>query len=371
MAKKQTPTYREHQEACKEVCANLPPVILLEGEEEYLRGTALHRILAAFAKAHPQAEIVSYQGTDTSGDHRVTIPSLLEELQSTGLFAAEKLVVLRQADTLLFGKSGGEEEGTRTPPSHRLAEWVATPTSGMWLLLDLKSAPRNRILGKALGKTAVVPCPPMTRQADTHAWLQAVAREEGKTLAPGVADLLFTAHGNRLGDLAGEMAKLTLYVGERETIEPDDVTAFLSGSVEFNAFGLTNAIEARDLKKALHFARLVAGVGSRDPTGKRIDAVGSVHRALAMVARVMEDLCQYRAHVGSGRPPREIAAEVGGSPFRAGPLLEAASQFPASEIRRLLDLIAGEIHATHDTGGDPFVSLERVCIACCRPPEPV
>lgn len=370
MAKKKIPTFREHLEASKAVCAECPPIVVLEGEEEHLRGETLRALLHSLQTTHPQADVVQYQGTDTSGEMRITIASLLDELTSPSLFAADKIVVLRQADALLFGKSA-EETGTRTPPSHRLAEWVAAPNPGMWLVVELKTLPRNRILGKALAKTAVVPCPPLTRQADTVSWLQGVARQEGKTLAPGVAELLHTAHGNRLADLAGEMAKLVLYVGERETIEPDDVKEFLSGTVEYNAFGLTNAIEKRDLKQALHYARLVAGVGSRDATGKRIDAVGSVHRALAMIANVMEQIIQYRAHVGSGRSPRDIAAEVGGSPFRAEPLLEAAERFPAPVLRHALDTLAGEIHATHDTGGDPFLSLERVCLACCRPLHPV
>jgi DNA polymerase-3 subunit delta len=235
------------------------------------------------------------------------------------------------------------------------------------LIIECEKLPKNRVIGKALAANSlVVPCPILSRSGDVATWLQMAAKETGKRLEAGVSDILFTAHGGQLGKLHGELQKLSIYVGQKETIQSEDVEAFLSGSVEFDVFGLTNSIEARDLGGALGFAKRICMQGTRDADGKKSDGQASAHRTLSMLASTIEGILGARVAMGQGASREDVASAVGTTPWRAERLMAAAGRYSIADLRRIVRTLAEEMRSTHDTGGDISFSLEKCVIACCH-----
>lgn len=358
----------EHRQALSEAQKDLPSILVLDGPEEQLRRTAAESITRAIRKRTPQAEIVSLHAGDSAAEQSNAIGQLLSELGTNSLFASERLIHMHDADNAFFGKTADSTSGRSVrsaTPLDRFLEYLTSPTETTWLLLEFKKLQRNRRAGKALAKLHVIPCPALTRRDEVTSWLTHTARDMGKDLEPGVSDILTTTHGTDLGSLQAELEKLATYVGDNRTIHPDDARAFLSGSSEFDVFGLTNSLEKRDLNSALDFARRISRQGLRDQAGKRTDGSSSSHRALAMMCNTVEGILAARVLSGQGGDAASLASELGTSPWRAEHLLQASRLYSLAELRRIMNTLCDEIRATHDTGGDVALSLERCVLACC------
>jgi len=367
-------TLREFQDALAEAVSGLPRVTLINGGEHYLRRDALGQLTESLRTHHPQVEIITYHGPASASEPGLALGTVVGELSSSSLFASEKAIILRQADRVLFPAKAadGEEEtgassarGRKQPDaSEMLIEYLDNPSDSVWLLLECESVRKQFRLGKALcAKAYVIECPTLSRQNEVDAWLRVEAGRLGKKIAPGVSEILFTAHGGNLGALHSELEKLSIYLGEREEISRQDVETFLSGSMELDVFGLTNALESRNLSDGLLFARRICLQGTRDQSGKKSDGASSAHRAMFMVSRTLENLFVARAVKGGAG---EVAAAAGTSPWRAEKLLESAEKFSVAELRHALAVMAEESRASHDTGADVSLSLEKVVIAACR-----
>lgn len=365
-------SYRSYQETLQTILQSIPPVIVLEGPEEYLRREAIGRILTALETRYAPLDTVTFHGPASRQEPPLPLEDLLNELRGRSLFAPSKVVVLRQADRVFFSSSDGGEEEERGPRGRsRLEEdfcaWVKAPDEGIWFLVEFEKLNRQRIIGKTLASSATVLfCPTITKQQDVIHWLRETVEGYGKRLEARAAELLFLAQGGNLGLLHAEVEKLVLYVGEASEIRTQDVEALLAGTIEFDVFSLTNALERRDLSQALWYARRISTQGLRDQGGKRTDAIGSVHRALFMVAQSLEGILAAKVILAQGGTSAEVASTTGTSPWRAEKLSEAARRFSLPELRRMIADLANWIHSTHDTDADPALMLERAVLAICR-----
>lgn len=378
MAKsKSAATLQEHAEALSRACRELPPVTVISGEDEFLRRRATERIVAALKKKHPGLDEVCFHGAPSQNEPGASLAQTLPELASSSLFAAEKLVLLRQADRMLFPRKGAEETEAEPAPAAKsgrgdtaaeaLVAYLAAPAQGTWLLIECAKLNRQYSLGKALAGCPEVPCPAPRSQGEVAAWLGREAKELGKRLDHGVADLLITAHGTGLGALRSELEKLAVYTGDDGEIALEDAKAFLSGSVEFDVFGLTNAVQARDMTEALKFARRINTHGLRSQDGKKTDAGGSAHMALSLLAGTVEGMLAARAlPPEEGDPKAALAAKLRIHPFRAELLLKAVRNYSIPDLRAAALRLAEETRRTHDTGADSALSLELAALACCR-----
>ncbi|MCL2001522.1 MAG: hypothetical protein FWG74_08820, partial [Planctomycetes bacterium] len=279
----------------------------------------------------------------------------------------EKLVLVRQAERLLFPRASQDEEepADAAAPGSRervFLESVERKSASIWLVLESSQLLRNRILGKRLAASAfLIPCPVPTH-FEIPGWLDERAAGLGKRLDTMAKELLVRAHGPDPGTLAGEIEKLALYANGNDDIDVGMVREFLTGSVEFAVFSLTNAIESRDREQAVFFARRIALQGMRDQRGRREDGERSAHRALAMLAGTVQGMLRAKVALARRLSAGDFAAEEALSHWRAGKLLEAAGRFSMPELRRMTGMAADQLRRVHDTGGDPLVALETMAV---------
>jgi DNA polymerase-3 subunit delta len=73
----------------------------------------------------------------------------------------------------------------------------------------------------------------------------------GKKIVPRAKDLLLSMAWNSLQELRQEIEKLSIYVGEKQTIDIDDLNRLCSVRIEVGAFALTDALGNRDAQAAL------------------------------------------------------------------------------------------------------------------------
>lgn len=361
--KRSSHSYDDYADALADALASCPRVLWVQGAEEYLRRDALARVEAALRRTYPDLERLALHGPDPAGGEGTLLRDLVAECGTSSLFASRRVILLRRGDRTLFPTGGADERAQEA-----FCALLDAPGEDLWLLLETEGSFGQFALGKRLAKSAhVVPCPEIRRPQEAEAFLRETARRKEKDLDREAASLLVQAHGTHLGTLASEVEKLVAHAGDAPAISAADVEQFLTGSFEFDVFGLTNAVEARDLSQALLYAGRILRIGTRDTQGRHTDAAGSAHRALSMLASTLENLLVARIALAEGADDATIAGRLRTSPFRARHLARAAREHSVSDLRRSLDAVAHEIHATHDTGGDPELSLLRASLAAARP----
>ncbi len=366
MAQKKWLNYSDYQKALEQVLQDVPPVVIVEGEEEYLRHLAIESIYKKIISEYPDVADVQFHGPSVQAEGKFEFSDLLTELSSASLFSSEKLIVFRGAQRTLFVAGNSEASSKKIPPVQSLAEYIKNPSLKNFLIIEVEKINKQRIIGKTMAKQVIIPCPVLGRQSDVIAWMKSVARGKNKELASDAASTLHRAHGSDLGVLASEIEKLVLYIGSEHIINEEDARQFLSGSVEFSIFELTNSLERRDLAGALHFSRLICEQGSRDQSGKKQDGQSSAHQAMALISSLLENMIHVRAMIAEQLSPSEIVAEMGMHPKRAENIIRTAGNFTIEELQHALSVMASEMHSTHDTGADTKLSLERVIVAVCQ-----
>ncbi len=370
---KETVGLRQHQKARAAYRSAFPKVAVLTGDCEFLRSQAVADSREAWEAHFPGGDVVVVR---CSGEARpVTLPDIVRELSGGSLFGKEKLVLVRDAGRVLFPTAGkGGDEAADTVPltansgnkprdrEKAFVDCLEKPASRIWLLLETADLPQNRILGKRLKEHAlIVPCP-QPNQRELAPWLQERAKQAGKILADTALDLLFRSHGSDPGLLASEVDKLILFADAADRIDAAMVGEFLTGTIEFEFFGYTNAIEQKNLKDALFFARRIAIQGSRDQKGKRENAESSAHRILAMLATTLQNLMKARLAASRRLDAHAFAGEEKIAPYRAEMLLSSSLRYSPRELRRMLSYAAEQIRRSHDTGGDVLLSLELMAV---------
>ncbi len=247
--------------------AKVLPLYVLPGDEDFLKREVLRslrrRVLGTEADTVPSV----HDGDDA------TFADVFDDLDSIGLFAARRLVVVENADPFVS--------------LHRaqLEKKIAALASKSVLVLDVKTWPGNTRLAKMVANPATIVCkaPPVYR---LPAWCVEWAKtQQQKKLSGPAAQSLVDLVGAEMGLLAQEIEKLATYVGRKEGIEVGDVDRLVGQGREENVFKILDAlVEGR---KADALAALGRLFDQGEPPMRLIGAFGFQLRRLAQAARLV------------------------------------------------------------------------------------
>ena len=208
------------------------PVFVLHGDDAFLRDAYRQEIVAnAIGQADRQTSVAVFDATAELAD-------VLDELRTLPFLAPRRVVIINDAEAFVSAYRG------------QLEDYLRSPSKTATLVLLVSSWPKNTRLYKLvsnIGRTFDCGAP----QKGLAHWLTKSASKRGKLIDRDAADLLLDWIGNDLGALSGEIEKLSLFVGQRETITAADVSATVTASAGPVAFALTNAMTAGDASGAL------------------------------------------------------------------------------------------------------------------------
>lgn len=187
----------------------------------------------------------------------------------------------------------------------------------------------------------------------------------GKRLSPGaIVALERLVGGDRVRALFGELEKVALFVGERKTIEAEDVEQVVERSQEIE-FLLTSSLEKKDLP------------GAMEGLAQLLEGGGGLPQAVASIAGCLRQLLAAKGatRATGGRLPgfgpqaqAWVAAYQAsglrmGNPNAAKFRAEAASRFETEELARAL-IAAAEVDRAIKGGGGRL-DVERLLWKIC------
>jgi len=267
-----------------------PPLIVLAGEELFLRGAQLVEIQRAiFGGDDPGMGLVRLDPGALGAD---AMAAILDEVRMPSMFAPRKLVVVDPAD-LLFKKVEAAEEDRRLGARELLENYLAAPVDSATLVLVMDAWLKTTRLHKALDKMGAVRwCEPI-KAYQAPAWVVRRAKEAyGKTIEPAAVGRLAELIGPDMQRLDNELAKLSLYEPDAPAIGVRAVDALVGFQHEQKIWEMIDALAERDAATALKKIEEIWSLDSKidyTATGAVFSWLNQVIKARELIERRMPD----------------------------------------------------------------------------------
>jgi len=266
---------------------DIHPIYVLHGDDAFLLDTHRREIVDRIvAGGDPQVCVTSFDGSAELAD-------VLDELRTVPFLAPRRLVILRDADAFV--------------KTHREAieKFFEKPPTSASLLLVVASWPGNTRLAKLVAKIGQAIDCSVGEKENLSGWIAKSASKRGKKIAPDASELLAQWVGRDLAALDGEIEKLSLYVGQREQINVQDVSSLVTASAGPAAYELTNAVTAGDAAWAL---RALGGM---------LRTRGDEFKTLGLIAWHLRRAMTAKEKLAAGADPRAALPNMPYQPQKA------------------------------------------------------
>jgi DNA polymerase III subunit delta len=260
-----------------------PPITLVLGDEELLAARAVAAVTGAVRQADPDAEVRDREaGTLTAGE--------LSVLTSPSLFGGRQAVVVRNAQDAKKDLAAG------------LLSYAADPPADVCMVLTHLGGNKGKALADGLTRAGVevVRAARITKPRERVAFVRDEVKRLGGRCPADAAELLITAIGNDLRELAAACAQLVADAGS--TLSVDTVSRYYQGRAEVTGFTVADAAMVGDTAGALEALRWALHVGV-DPV-PIADALADGVRSVSKVAGAKGNGYQLASRLGM--PPWKV-----------------------------------------------------------------
>lgn len=232
------------------------PVVLVCGDDEAAVKERARQLFAQWGGGQQLGDEILDGAVGTAADALAVLERLEEALQTLPLPGATKLVWLRNCSFLSSERPG--DSPAVTEALSRLAEQLRRfDWRGVRLLISAGKVDRRRTLYKVLADIGHIETH-TGWSADDRDWPEQAAlwartrlHQAGFEIEEDALARLVTSVGPSPALLRSELEKLQLYVSPRTRIRIEDVATISVRNRTAQAFGVADALGARDLNRAL------------------------------------------------------------------------------------------------------------------------
>lgn len=356
-------------------------VHLIYGEDDFLAHQAAEKIVNALCPPEEQAlGMETLEGDSANSDEAIDcIKRCIGALRTIGFFGGRKVVWLRGA-TFLGPRFNASEELKETIA--QLKDEIANGLGpDQFLIISASKIDKRGAFYKACSKAGAVQefsIPERDYQA------RPLAEEKARTLltAKGIKmdgqtmERFLGKTGFDTRSIAQEVEKLSLYLGDRKSVTPEDVAIIVAASKDSATWDLVDAVAERNLPLALRVLNQLLFQG--DNAVAMIIALENRFRELALfrdcmdvrVLRVESYGRGSKLHWSDNPKVDELLSGMSPDPrtihpFRAGLISGQAKKYAAAELTERLDWLL-ETHRQLVTTGLPGgVLLEILIVRMC------
>mgnify|MGYP004575731383 FL=1 len=282
---------------------NFKQIYLLYGEERYLRRQYRQKLQAALCSDGDTMNVHFYSGRD------VPVGEIID-LAETLPFLAERRVIFI-SDSGLF-KSGGE----------KLAEYLASPCESTYFVFTESEVDKRSKLFKTVQSKGYAADFTVQDESTLKRWIAGTLGRAGKKITENTVQLIISKTGTDMDNIQMELEKLICYCMDRDVVTDADVEAVCTTRISNHIFDMINAIADRKQKAALEL--YYALLALKEPP----------MRILFLIARQCNMLLQAKEMKLKGHDNRTIGSKLGVPPFIAQKVLNQASKFKTSTLRR-------------------------------------
>lgn len=308
----------------------IPSLLLIHGEEQYLARRLLHTLKA---------------GLD--GDEAIDCWEWEQQAGAAELYTAVTTLPLGVSQRLVVAHN--PDAGTCLP----CLKLIGDPSLVLVLLFDTRLNANDKLCRAAAGPGWVVECPPL-KGKNLTAWAQSEARLRGKQLPGPAAEYLRFLCGDSPGLISQELEKAILYM---DAAAPQITVPVLQETGSHTAgrsiFEMVDAVTARKGEIAREIL---------------IDMLGRGEAPIYlsnMLARHFLQLLEASLWEQEGVAPQTISRTMGIHPYVAQKLHQQRTSFPAPAVEAILSMLLELDRSLKQGRGDPGLLLEAAVGEIC------
>jgi DNA polymerase III subunit delta len=210
------------------------PVYWLEGEENYyidlVMEYAEHQLL-------PETEtgfnLSVFYGKDANWS------DVVNACMRYPMFAERQVVLLKEAQQM--------------KDIDKLDPYIENPLKSTVFVVSYKekTLDKRTKLYKTIKRDGEIFTSEKVKEYKMVEWVTYYMQQQGLSMGQKAIILLVDFVGNDLSRLTNEIEKVTVNLGQRKTINEDDIEKYVGVSKEYNAFELQSAMSKKDLAKAI------------------------------------------------------------------------------------------------------------------------
>lgn len=325
-------------------------LVVLEGEEKFLKEEEISSLRALHGEQHSNLQVFEFDANE------VSTASVLDEVRTYPLFRGKKLVILRNAETLL-GQDG-----------ELFKKYLDSPSAFSCLVIDLDRLDRRTSFGKAAVAAKIVKtCAPLPEQK-VPAWLIARAQKvHGKKLSTEDAKLIVDFVGGDLSLLAAELEKLASLSVDSPVIERKKIESIVVRGRARDLFTLANAVERKDAKTAvgLLVEIMMQGALQRNSTIER-DPARIQEQIINVLRWAINRMIRANLLLNKGVSEDEAAQKLRVSPYFADSFFTGLRRFPEAECLRCHSEIVRADLSLKSEDRDSEGVLTALILSLCR-----
>jgi DNA polymerase-3 subunit delta len=314
--------------------AHLSDVYGVIGKESFEVKSAVDLLIKMLLKSqkNPEFALKVYDG------NKFLFEDLMQELHSLPFFSEKRVVLLQNADEL-----------SKTETA-RLEDYFTNPNRTLCFIISASAINRATNFYKKMEKVGIIldiaEEKSWEKEKSSKEWIFARVAKEKKRIGPDVVSMLQKQIGTDLSTLAQEIEKLICYIGERNEITMQDVSAISTSINTETAWQLCDAIFSRNAAHALVVMKGLLDEG--------VPFLALIRQIRAQVQTDYQ-ICTILSNGGSAQ---DITAEF---PYMKGRILDnhcqAASGYGLSRFKKaMLKIDETESAAKNGLGSDDFLA---------------
>ena len=183
-------------------------------------------------------------------------------------------------------------------------------------------------LTKTLKKHARLKKIEQMSEEEIKKWIQSKLNENFKDIKRDALDLFIELTGINFNIVSQEIEKLILFLGDRPTINKQDVNQIINRSLEQNVFLLTEYIQKRNKEQAIHLVKDLITM-KEEPI-----------KLLALITSNYRLFYQCKILSQKGYSGQQIAKTIGVHPYRVKLALGQVRHYQLDELLNIIDACA-------------------------------
>ena len=224
---------------------NILSCYLFEGEEEYLKESALQQ-LRQKVLLPPFGDMNETVLNDPDAETLITVSETLP------MMADKRLVVIRDSSLLSASREGAKTGKKKDTDGDSVSAYIAKlPPTTCLVFFTRGKANGVRKLYKEINKLGGLVSFEQLSNDGLVKWIARELKAQGKQIAQHTAEQLIFTAGRDLGTLKNELGKAAAHAGERDVVEREDIAAVVTPTVEYKVFDLADNVAEGNAPKAI------------------------------------------------------------------------------------------------------------------------
>ena len=353
-------------------------LVFIYGEDEYSVKELSQEVFEHWRGSHggSDAEIIE-AAVSNSQEALRALEQMEGALRTFAFFGNCKLVWLKNCSFLGADRTSASADVTR-----RLAEVAEMLKAFQWkgvrLLISAGKVDSRRVFFKALSKLAAtrefkaISIRDRGWERELEQWVLREVKERGKKIEPRALNTLVLFVGPNLRQMNSELEKLTLYLGDGDTITEEAVLELVPQGKQSRSFALADAIGERNLARTVHHLdNDLAEVRSNSAMSELGILYGVISKVRLML--ILRGLAEQGYARGGGRSvkldlPAGLLPEDRKfnpslmNPYMVSKAFEHAQNYTLEELVQAMEKLFECNRALVFSGGDSALALQRALV---------